>query len=195
MFKASISLFMVVSFVSAVGWAKTQAVDFDQSKVLWTGKKVTGQHNGHLKLKSGQVEVDGKTIKSGLFEIDMDSIVVEDLKDAGYNKKLSDHLRSDDFFAVAKFPTSTLKINSLKPLKAKGATHEVAGDLTIRGITHPITFPVAIEFKDGKATAKGSVSVDRTKYNVRYGSGKFFKGLGDKMIDDNFNIEFLVQTK
>jgi polyisoprenoid-binding protein YceI len=160
------------------------------------GKKVTGQHNGTVALKSGKVDLDGKTLKGGKFEIDMNSIVVEDLKDPTYNAKLTGHLKSDDFFGVAKFPTSTFVITSVKPVKnEKDATHEITGDLTIKGITQPVTFPAKVEFKDGEAHAKGKAMVDRTKYNIRYGSGKFFENLGDKMISDNFEMDLDLAAK
>src|SRR5690606_22867425 len=125
----------------------------------------------------------------------MTSIIVEDLKDPEYNGKLVGHLKSDDFFSVDKFPVATFKITSVKPTNKNLGTHEVTGNLTIKGITHAVKFPATIEFKDGLATAKGKLKVDRTKYNIRYGSGKFFENLGDKMIDDNFEIELNVISK
>jgi polyisoprenoid-binding protein YceI len=170
-------------------------VDSSKSSVRWLGKKVTGAHNGTIALKSGQVELDGKNIKGGVFEIDMGSIIVEDLKDPEWNKKLNDHLKSDDFFGVATHPVSTFKITSVKPLKKKDSTHEISGDLTIKGITHPVTFPAKIEVKGNEASAKGKVTVDRTKYNIRYGSGKFFDNLGDKMINDEFQLELDLKSK
>jgi polyisoprenoid-binding protein YceI len=182
--------------VAGLAANKTMQIDTTQSKVGWLGKKVTGQHNGSVALKSGSIEMDAKGIKGGQFEIDMTSINNEDLKDAGYNKKLVDHLRSDDFFSVAKHPMSTFVIKSVKPLTGnKDATHEITGDLTIKGITQPVTFPAQVEVKGNKASAKGKVVIDRTKFDVRYGSGKFFQNLGDKMIDDNFEITLDLKTK
>lgn len=176
--------------------AKAQAVKLDlgASTLGWTGRKVVGPHNGDIKIKSGQIEVQGEQLKGAQFEVDMATITDEDVKDPEYNKKLVGHLKSDDFFGVAKHPVSTFKMTSAKPLaKAEGnATHEITGDLTIKGITHPVTFPAKVEIKDGKAQAEGTMNVDRTKYEIRYGSGKFFQNLGDKMIDDNFQVQFKI---
>lgn len=179
-----------------VATAKPVAIDTGASKLDWVGKKVTGQHNGTVALKSGEVELEGNSIKGGQFDIDMSSIKVLDLTDEKNNAKLTGHLKSDDFFGVEKHPTAKFKITSVKPVKGKkDANVEVTGDLTVKGQTNQITFPALVDVKDGKASAKGNISIDRTKYNVRYGSGKFFDNLGDKMINDNFDIALDLKTK
>jgi polyisoprenoid-binding protein YceI len=176
--------------------AKTVNLDTKQSHVKWIGKKVTGQHNGTVAIKSGKIQLDGKDLKGGKFEIDMKNIVVEDLKDKEYNDKLTNHLKSDDFFGVAKHPVSTFEITKVQPLSgAADATHEVTGKLTIKGHTEEVTFPAKVSVEDKKATAQGKIKVDRTKYNIRYGSGKFFDNLGDKMISDDFEIELDLTSK
>lgn len=177
-------------------FAKTVALDPSQSKIHWVGKKVTGQHEGTVALKSGQIEIDGKNVKGGRFEIDMTSIKNDDLKDAEYNTKLTNHLKSDDFFGVEKHPVSTFTITSVKPLKNRAdATHEITGNLSIKGVTQPVTFPAKIDVSGGKAHAVGKVTIDRTKYNIRYGSGKFFENLGDKMINDTFELDLDFTSK
>lgn len=182
--------------IATPAFAKTVDIDPAKSSVRWLGKKVAGQHNGTVAVQSGQVELNGDQLKGGQVTIDMRSIKNEDLKDAEYNAKLVGHLKSDDFFAVEKNPTSTFKITAVKPLKnRKDATHEITGDLTIRGTTHPITFPAKVEVKKGEVSAQGKLTVDRTKYNVRYGSGKFFENLGDKMINDTFELELNLVAK
>ena len=176
--------------------AKPVSIDTSTSKLNWVGKKVTGQHNGTVNLKSGEVDLDGSAVKGGQFVIDMTSIADTDLTDAKNNAKLTGHLKSEDFFGVEKNPTATFKITSIKPVKGKkDANVEVTGDLTVKGQTNPVTFPAMVEVKDGKASAKGNISVDRTKFNVRYGSGKFFDNLGDKMINDSFDIALDLKTK
>lgn len=171
--------------------AKAAKVDLGASEVLWTGKKVLGSHNGSVKLKSATLEVAGNDIAKAEFEIDMTSIKVLDLTDADSNGKLTGHLKSDDFFAVDKNPVATFKSTSIKtlPVEAGKPTHEVTGDLTIKGTTKPITFPLTVKVEGGKATATGSISVDRTAYDIRYRSGKFFSDLGDKVIDDMFKVD------
>jgi polyisoprenoid-binding protein YceI len=117
----------------------------------------------------------------------MTSIVCLDLEDPGYNKKLVDHLKSDDFFSVETFPTSEMKITEVTKGKEDNMV-QVKGDLTIKGITHPIEFPAEITMNDGNMTASAQIVINRAQYDVRYGSGSFFKGLGDKLIYDYFNL-------
>ncbi len=190
------ALILAATLMTAPAFAKTAAIDLSQSSVKWTGKKVTGQHTGVINLKSGEVDVEKNALKGGSFEVDMDSIKVEDIKDAENNGKLTGHLKSDDFFGVAKNPTSKLKITSVKEIKGNPeATHEITGDLTIKGITHPVTFPAKVEIKDDSASATGKVTIDRTKYDIKYGSGKFFENLGDKMINDTFELDVALKAK
>jgi polyisoprenoid-binding protein YceI len=167
-------------------------LDIANSRIVWTGKKVTGAHTGTVALKAGQVLVQNGQIAGGEFTVDMTSIKDEDLKDPGMNGKLIGHLKSDAFFDVQKYPASQFKITSMKPLTSSSPgqpTHEITGDLTIKGITKPLTFPATITIADKKATGIANVTVDRTAYDIRYGSGKFFQNLGDKMIDDTFTVQ------
>lgn len=176
--------------------AKSLTIDASASKVAWVGKKVTGQHNGTINVKGGTVEVDGKNLTGGTIEIDMDSITVLDIKDKTDNGKLTGHLKSDDFFGVEKNKVSTFKISSAKPQKKSSANYEITGDLTIKGHTEKgVKFPAVVTITDDKSTLKGKLSIDRTKFNVRYGSGKFFENLGDKAINDNFELDVEIVAK
>ncbi|HKY63935.1 MAG TPA: YceI family protein [bacterium] len=173
--------------VSPLAQAQTYKLDPAKSKIEWVGKKVTGQHNGSLEVKSGNLTVDQGQIKSGDFVVDMKSIKVLDLQDPAPNAKLTNHLKSDDFFSVETHPETQFKITS-----AKGTVPgkvDVTGDLTIKGITHPVTIPTTLKQEGDKLSAKGEVKIDRTLYNVKYGSGKFFQGLGDKLISDDFELK------
>ncbi len=171
-------------------------VDTAASVVNWKGAKVTGAHNGKIKIKEGSLNWKGTELVAANIVIDMSSISCDDLTDKSYNDKLIGHFKSDDFFSTEKFPTSTFKLSSVKAITAAdGNTHEVTGDLTIKGQTQPITFPAKIESKEGVTTALATLKVDRTKYGIKYGSGKFFENLGDKMIDDNFEISFNLSAK
>ncbi|EQC44544.1 YceI-like domain protein [Bacteriovorax sp. BSW11_IV] len=158
-------------------------VDLAQSSFNWKGTKVTGEHVGGLKLKSASLEVDKDLIKSGEFVIDMNTLSVTDLQGEWADKFLG-HIKNEDFFDVGKFPTSKLKITS--------ATKDVVkGDLTIKGKTQP----VSIKFKkEGKAYV-GKLVFDRTKFDMVYGSGDFFKNLGDKMIHNDVAVDFKVVVK
>jgi len=168
--------------------AQQKEIDTDLSKIEWLGKKVTGQHKGDISFKSGYVNYEGKNITGGVLVVDMNSITCTDLTNADYNAKLVGHLKSDDFFGVASNPYSELKITNAS--KA-GNKYAVKASLTIKGKTHPVEFTVTEA--GGKLT--GIIKVDRTLYDVRYGSGKFFDDLGDKMIYDIFELTFNVLLK
>ncbi len=161
--------------------------DTEKTSVKWTGEKVTGEHFGYVDLKSGTFIVKNNKIVSGEFVINLVSITNEDIESDEYNKKLVGHLKSDDFFSVEKYPTSTLVVKESTPFKDGKTT--VKGDLTIKGITKPISFD-AKKLSDSKYEAK--IVIDRTKYNVKYGSGKFFDNLGDKMIYDDFTLDIVL---
>lgn len=176
-----ISIVMVAMTVTSMN-AQTMTADVSKSSLKWLGKKVTGQHVGTINLKSGSMEMKDGKIASGKFVIDMTSITNNDLKDAGYNKKLVDHLKSDDFFGVAKHPEAMIEIVKSTPFTNNEAT--VDAKLTIKNITHPISFKAK---RDGNAFTS-EIVVDRSKYDVRYGSGSFFDNLGDNMIYDEFTM-------
>lgn len=170
----------------------TYKVDAAASTVAWLGKKVTGQHNGFVKIAKGTLVSDGKTIKTGSVEVDMNSITDTDMQ-GEYMEKLVGHLKSDDFFGVAKFPTAKLDITSVT-LKS-GNDYEVKGKLTIKGKTEDVTFPATIKSDAAGVTADAVIKIDRTKYDVRYGSGKFFENLGDKAIMDEFELTVKLVAK
>lgn len=168
----------------------TVKLDPATSVITWTGKKVTGQHHGTIKLKGGQVTLEHGQIASGQVQVDMPTIANDDLTNPVDNGKLVGHLKSADFFDVEQHPVATFTITEVNTLPAgRTATHEIIGELTIKGITHPVTVPATVTLQDGKAQAKGAVEVDRTRWDVRYGSGKFFDNLGDKMIYDTFTLD------
>ncbi|MFS4416224.1 YceI family protein [Maribacter sp. 2307ULW6-5] len=153
-----------------------------ESTITWKGYKVTGEHAGTMALKSGHLVMDGKKLTGGEFVVDMNSLTVTDLKAGEGKEKLEGHLKSDDFFGVANHPEAKLVITSAESFGKNSYT--VQGDLTIKDITKPVTFVISM-FQD-KATA--SIKIDRSKFNVRYGSGSFFDNLGDKTIYDEFDL-------
>lgn len=171
--------------ITGIASAETLKVDPKKSHIEWVGKKVTGQHNGTIQIKSGHVMVEKDALTGGNFEIDLSSIEVLDLK-GDSKENLTNHLKSDDFFSVEKHPVAKFMITNVDG-------SNITGDLTIKDMTHPLTFPAKITIKKGslEASAKG-VNVDRTLYDIRYGSGKFFKGLGDKVIDDHFTLDITI---
>lgn len=152
-----------------------------ESKVTWKAYKVTGSHTGTVDLKEGALMFDGDKLTGGEFVVNMASLISTDLE-GEYKGKLEGHLKSDDFFGVETHPTSKLVFTKVK---ASGKnSYEITGDLTIKGITKPVTFDVSIYGSKATATLK----VDRAEYNVRYGSGSFFDNLGDKTIYDEFDL-------
>ncbi len=182
---------LALSIVMLPAFAQDYTVDTKKSSLHWIGKKVTGQHDGNIKIKSGEFTVKGNKLAKGTFVIDMPSMTNIDLADnEGMMNQLMGHLKSDDFFGVEKYPEATLEIK--KSSSFKDGKAEVTADLTIKDQTHPITFTVT---QDGDKFSTTLV-IDRTLYNVRYGSGKFFENLGDKTIYDEFTLEVsLVATK
>lgn len=166
--------------------SSTMSVNVAESKVVWLGKKVTGEHTGHINLASGNLEINDGKLSGGNFTVDMTSITNTDIENEEYNGKLVGHLKSDDFFGVEKFPTATFVIKNVKSQTA--TKYNVKGDITIKGITQSIEFPVEISVMDSKAVASASITIDRSKFDVKYGSGSFFDGLGDKMIYDDFTL-------
>lgn len=188
------SIFLLVAVVSLSAFKNptkpvSYTVDAAKSTITWIGKKVTGSHNGTIALQSGTLNVDGKKVTGGTFTLDMNSI-----KDADGSAKLEGHLKADDFFGVAKFPTSTFVITKIT---GSGANLNVAGNLTIKGITKPLTFPATVTVNaDGTVSAlAGKIVVDRTKYDIKYGSKSFFDSIGDKAIDDNFELAVKLVAK
>lgn len=174
---------------------KTLKVKPEASKIEWVGKKVTGQHNGTVQVKSGTVEIENNTLTAGHFEVDMTSIVCLDLE-GEYKGKLESHLKSADFFDVEKHKTATLKIKKVTELPGvEGFNSQVTADLTIKGITHEVQFPAKIEIKDDKLAAYGEITIDRSKFDVRYGSPSFFDDLGDKAIYDEFQLKVSLGAK
>ncbi|HLN71948.1 MAG TPA: YceI family protein [Prolixibacteraceae bacterium] len=189
----SLSIFVLALTLTSAVMASTQKVDVQKSKVEWTGKKVTGQHTGTIDIQQGAVEVNKGKLTGGKIVMDMQSIKNVDLTDPEYNTKLINHLKSDDFFSVVKYPTSQLEITKVE---GTGTNYTVTGNLTIKGKTNPVSFPVTVS-KEGKDNVyKGTLTVDRSKYDVRYGSKSFFNDLGDKAISDEFALDFhLVATE
>jgi len=165
----------------------TMTVITQESQVEWLGKKVTGDHYGTISISKGELQLENDVLTGGSFEIDMNTITNKDLENQEYNQKLVGHLKSDDFFGVEKYPAASLVITSVEN---KGASkYLVHGDVTIKGITKSISFPTQLAIYGGKASATATITIDRSDFNIKYGSGSFFDGLGDKMIYDEFTLD------
>jgi len=179
----------VILFVAFTHPVKTETfkVDTEQSSIDWIGRKVTGEHNGKIKITSGEVVVNGNAIKGGSFVMDMTSITSD-------SERLTGHLKNDDFFSVEKNPTSKFVIT--KVTSAGAERINITGNLTIKGITESITFPASVK-KEGNAivAVAKNVLVNRAKFDIRYGSKTFFNDIGNKAIDDNFELAINLVAK
>ncbi len=175
----AIALVVVLSTLSVT--AQTKKVDASKSSINWLAKKVTGQHNGTINIKDGTLVFKGKKLVGGTFTADMTTVTATDLT-GEYLGKLNGHLKSEDFFSTAKFATSTLVFKTIGA-KSKDV-YTVTADLTIKGITNPVTFDITVA--ENAATTK--FMVDRTKYDIKYGSKSFFESIGDKAIYDEFEL-------
>jgi len=191
---ASLAVSLFVSFsVSAADGSKGKAtnlkVNATKSELTWNAKKVTGEHTGKISLKEGVITLNGNKLVGGSFVADLNSITCVDLTDKSYNDKLIGHLKSDDFFSVEKHPTAKFVVT--KAVAKSANVYDVTGDLTIKGITKPVSFPVTVTATPAGAEATGKLVVDRSKYDIKYNSKSFFdvSALGDKMINDDFTID------
>lgn len=184
----------VLSAQSALA-ADVYKIDSKASSVAWKGTKKMGSfHTGGIAVKDGEVSVEKGQLTAGSVVVDMTTITNEDVKDAGYNKKLVGHLSNEDFFDVTKYPTSTFKLTSITP-KGKGEVL-VKGEFTMIGKTNPIEFPAKVTVDKGQVTGEANVKIDRTKWGLKYGSGNFFKELaGDKIINDEFELTLKLVAK
>lgn len=180
----------LLTFSTAYISAQTKTefkTDPKKSKVNWVGKKPTGQHNGTVNISNGILVVEKDEIISGNFTIDLNTILVVDLEPGTLNNKLVGHLKSEDFFNVEKFPIVKFKLS--KAVKKDNANYILTGDLTMKGITHPVTFGATVNINKGSLTAKSSeIILDRVKWDVKTMSKSVFADLKDNYIDDEMII-------
>ena len=175
----------------------TLIINIENSNIDWIGRKVTGEHSGTLDLSDGFVILNSESITGGKITFDMNSIENTDIESPEWKQKLDNHLKDEDFFHTDSFPYAILDIKKQITIidDNKKNREGVLADLTIRGITHEIEFPfILTQYKDS-LIGEGSVDIDRTLYNIQYKSSKFFDDLGDRLIYDDFTVQFRIQTK
>lgn len=145
------------------------AVDPAASSLKWTGYHLgkSYEHYGFVTLKTGRLEIRDNKITAGEFVIDMNSITVEDVTEAKENTKLVNHLKSEDFFGTKKYPEARLVVTGSEPIG--NGKLKTTGNLTIRGITKPITFETTLVEKDGGIEAYADIKIQRTDFKVMYG--------------------------
>lgn len=182
----------------ATAAAVTYKVDSAASKIEWLAKKVTGQHNGTIAVKGGELKAEGAKLTAGAFSINVKSLKVLDITDAEMNADLTGHLNSPDFFNTAEHPEAKFEIVSAEAIEGAAAgtpNYTVKGNLTMKGITKAITFPATITMDATQLNANAEFDIDRTEWDIKYGSGKFFQNLKNKAINDNFTVKFAIVAK
>lgn len=185
---ALLSVFALFSFNIAV---EGVAVDTEKSVINWKGYKVTGEHAGTINLKNGELKFEDGKLVGGGFEIDMTSIKVTDMQ-GEYAGKLEGHLKSGDFFGVENFPSAKFVMTKVSA-KGTPGDYKITGNLTIKETTKEIRFYANVS-DDGKS-ATADIKIDRSDFDVRYGSGSFFDNLGDKTIYDEFDLNVNLVVK
>jgi polyisoprenoid-binding protein YceI len=173
-----------------VGDEKYVVIDTKESVVTWKGSSVEGAHTGYVYISKGELMIENGQLMGGTVEVDMSTIEGDDHRS---DNNLIKHLKDADFFDVKKFPFSTIAITGAAAVNEENKN--ITGNLTIKGITHPVIFPAKMEIKDGVVKAEGKLVIDRTEWDVRYNSGKFYANLADKTISDSieFNIKIVAK--
>jgi polyisoprenoid-binding protein YceI len=189
--------FIIIALMAVVAMSaatmNSYKVDTGVSNIVWTGYKVTGQHTGNVKIKNGNITTANGQLTGGSFEIDMTSITCTDLQGGGADK-LVGHLKSADFFGVDTHPVAKYVITKAIPTDSKG-NYKIVGNLTIKNITKEVKFNAVFAEKDGAVYSTGKMTVDRSDFDVRFGSGSFFDGLGDKTIYDDFDLNISLTAR
>lgn len=191
-FTLLVALAMATTACAHLDHTTRYKVNAGESTITWHATKVTGEQSGTVGIQNGFVSSNDGDIVSANIIADMTQIRCTDLE-GEWGDKLVGHLNSDDFFATEQFKTSSFSLKEFRVLDKEaqgGMTHEVTGDFTIRDQTKSVTFLAMVSEADGKMTISGEVVLDRSQFNVRYGSGSFFDDLGDNLIHDNFTVGF-----
>ncbi|WP_029904179.1 YceI family protein [Prevotella sp. 10(H)] len=183
---------------AASGTGVELTVDPSASSIHWTGSKVGGSHYGTLALKSGSIAVNGEEVVSGSFIIDMNSIKDEDLTDAKMNEMLVNHLKSEDFFDVAKYPESAFTLTKIEAASSPNdsANYMISGNLKMKDAEKNITFGAKVT-QDNNVYKAVTVpfTIDRTQWNVKYGSKTLFSNLKENIVNDNIELQITIVAK
>ena len=173
----------------------TYTVDSDKSSVKWLGTKPGGEHHGFVPVTAGELTINGNNITGGNFTMDISRVSVKDIEDSDLNKKLVNHLKSPDFFNTDTFPTANFEITDVQKLDKKSTqnninlSHKISGNLTIKEHSKNISFKARVNNMDNKIEAKTpQFLIDRTKWDVNYGSKKVFDDLKDNFIHDEIGL-------
>ena len=194
-----ILLSLVLSIATLFAFATKPHIDnvrvnAESSTVKWIGSKVASSHEGNVNIEKGSISIDHGTLVGGEIAINMNSISCSDIDSREKNRYLVTHLKGEDFFNTEAFPLAIIKIT--RAVKGKGNMYKIIADLTIKGITHSIAFQADVNINGLNYLATAKIKIDRTKWNIKYGSGRFFEDLGDKLILDEIEFDiFLLSVK
>ena len=180
---------------SSVSLGQKYIIDTKESIITWKGSMVFDfgeEHVGYVYISKGELMIEKDSLVGGTAEIDMKTIEYKDKESKNTPVK---HLKSPDFFDVEKFPISTFAITKIESVNVRSKTIKVTGNLSIKGITNPVTFPAKMEVKDGIVRANGKIVIDRTQWGIRYRSGKFYDNLADQAVSDDFEIQMNIVAK
>jgi polyisoprenoid-binding protein YceI len=191
--KTVLIIIITVLAVTHLSAQKRYNADQAATKIIWTGKKISKEHVGTIALKEGWITVTRDRITGGEFIVDMTTIRDNDLKDDRMRNMLETHLKSADFFGVEEYPVSRLVLTGSS--RFINGTAAVKGNMTIKSSTHPVEFTVRESVSGDIITYTALINVDRSLYNVRYGSGSFFSNLGDNAISDEFTLDVTLVVK
>ena len=169
---------------------ETYIISPENSTIEWVGEKVSGAHSGYINLQNAFFLFEEEKFVGGEFNINMNSIKCTDIENPKYAGKLEEHLKDVDFFNTSKYPNSNFKITNII---FDGTSYMITGDITIKEISQEITFPAQFENDGDLFYANATLNIDRTKHDIKYGSGSFFDDLGDRMIYDEFTLKIHLQ--
>lgn len=174
-------------------------LDLTESRVEWLGRNLLNKHSGHLPIQSGYLDIQNETLTGGEIVFAMNEVTCDDLAGNPYHDVLIAHLRSDDFFDTEQFPEARLSLQQASriPGAALGSQNlEVEAELTLKGITHSIQFTAAAGLDaEGRYGAQAALSIDRTRWGVLYGSGRFFSRLAGHLVNDQIEIQVRIVTQ
>jgi len=174
-------------------------IDIQRSRIEWIGRNLLNRHFGTLRVRAGEIEVRHAAIARGKLTVDMDSIQNADVEDPALRKLLIAHLKSDDFFDVQRFPTAEFQLSNITAFadsKPGNPNTEIRGTLTLKSVSNNIAFPAIVApTPDGLLAVDAHLDLDRTRWNVRYGSGKLYDKLGKHLVNDQISIELKLVTR
>lgn len=174
-------------------------IDIENSTLEWIGRNLNKRHNGSIAVQTGELVIAGGKLSAGTIVLDMTAISCLDLQDPGWRDMLIQHLVSDDFFAVERYPTASFRLTGWEPqseASPEAPQGIVTGELTIRDVTRTISFLATVApQQDGSIQAHAAFDIDRTLWNVCYGSCRLFEHLGMHLVHDMISLELFVVAR